>query len=433
MVTTISFLLLSVLLTAITLLKLKNKYFLSFIVLIVFAYTAVGPLISFFDLESANQKIYFIYQPIILALFYIPFLLFLLFFNKPYEIKSNETFYRRLPILLPIIIFCFLVVFIYVVVENNLLFRRIGHEALAQATSQLNVYQKIIYRLITESSFFVVLSFRAILLSSNSKTKNIYLYKVVFLLFASIFLLYFLLNSRMQFVLFLVFLLFPLKLSSNQNFSKFIGYGFLILLVLLFLTLFREISLEASGRVIESSFLSQIQSAISIIGKRLNILEIFYTIHHYGYDPLSLNMSGFYQVIYFPISAFIDPQYYEITKLNLTTSSSVVVANEITGGGFVDFPKTIIIEVMLSFGALSLFALALIYSKLTASLTAAFYKSPYLSIKWYLAAYLITIFFQFEKEFFSMFFSTIKWSIILIIFILTGPSKKYYNSKKRKL
>lgn len=303
-----------------------------------------------------------------------------------------------------------------------------GHEALAQATSQLNVYQKIIYRLITESSFFVVLSLRAIISSSNSKTKNIYLYKVVLILFATVFLLYFLLNSRMQFVLFLVFLLFPLKLSSKQNFSKFIGYGFLILLVLLFLTLFREITLEASGRVIETSFLSQIQSSISIIGKRLNILEIFYTIHHYGYDPLSLNMAGFYQAIYFPISALIDPQYYEITKLNLTTSSSVVVVNEITGGGFVDFPKTIIIEIMLSFGALSLLALALMYSKLTASLTSEFYKSPYLSIKWYIAAYLITIFFQFEKEFFSMFISSIKWSVILIIFILTGPSKKHYNN-----
>lgn len=64
MVTTIVSLLFSSFLTALTLLKLKNKYFLSFIVLMVFAYTAVGPLISFFDLESANQKIYYIYQPI---------------------------------------------------------------------------------------------------------------------------------------------------------------------------------------------------------------------------------------------------------------------------------------------------------------------------------------------------------------------------------
>ena len=113
--------------------------------------------------------------------------------------------------------------------------------------------------------------------------------------------------------------------------------------------------------------------------------------------------------------------------MNLTTSSSVVVANEITGGGFVDFPKTIIVEIMLTFGSVSLIVLALIYSKLITTLIEIFYKSEQLSLKWYLAAYLITIFFQFEKEFFSMFFSAVKWSMILFLFILMGPSKKYYN------
>ena len=302
-------------------------------------------------LEPADKRLYFLYQPIILVLFYIPFLFFTLVFNKSNKAIQAEIKYKDLPAFLPIIIFIFLSIFVFVIIDNNLIFRRMGHAALFEATSQLNLYQKIVYRLITEASFFVVLAFRAIINNSLPSTKNIYLYKIVFYLFASVFLIYFLLNSRMQFILFLVFFILSLKPSESGNFSRFIGYGFLIFITLLSITFFRELTLEASGRIIETNFLSQMQSVLVIIGDRLNILEIFYTIHHYGYDPMSVNLSGFLQVIYFPISAFIDPQYYEITKLNLTTSSSVVVANEITGGGFVDFPKTIIVEIMLTFGS----------------------------------------------------------------------------------
>lgn len=435
MIFTISSVILSIFFTLYTTIKLGNKYLTSFIVLIVFAYVLVGPAISFFDLEDSNRKLYFFYQPIILVLFYIPFLFFILIFKESYSVESDYMIYKKLPILLPIILLIFLFIFIFVVVDNNLLFRRMGHQGLYEATNQLSFYQKVIYRLITESSFFIVLALRGIISSSSFKTINISLYKIVFYLFAIVFLMYFLLNSRMQFILFLVFLLFPLKPIKSQNFSNLVGYSSLVVFALLFLTIFREITLEATGRISEETLLSQVQSSITIIAKRLNILEIFYTIHHYGYNPMSYNTSGFFQAIYFPISALVDPQYYEITKLNLTTSSSVVVVNDITGGGFVDFPKTIIIEIMLSFGALSLIILALVYSKLISFLVELFYKTEYLDFKWYLSAYLITIFFQFEKEFFSMFISAIKWSLILIIFFIMRPSmtnldRKGLNTRK---
>lgn len=422
MIFTISSIILSIFLTIYTTIKLGNKYLTSFIVLIVFAYVLVGPVISFFDLEASSKKLYFFYQPIILILFYIPFLFFILIFKESYSVPSYYITYKKLPILLPIILLTFLFIFIFVVVDNNLLFRRMGHQGLYEATNQLSIYQKVIYRLVAESSFFIVLALRGIINTSSLQTKNIFSYKIVFYLFAIVFLIYFLLNSRMQFILLLVFLLFPLKPVKSQNFSNLIGYASLVVFALLFLTIFREITLEASGRITEETLLSQVKSSITIIAKRLNILEIFYTIHHYGYNPMSYNMSGFFQAVYFPISALVDPQYYEITKLNLTTSSSVVVVNEITGGGFVDFPKTIIVEIMLSFGALPLIILATVYSKLISFLIELFYKTEYLNYKWYLSAYLITIFFQFEKEFFSMFISAIKWSFILFIFFAMKPS-----------
>ena len=153
----------SLFLTTYTLLKIKNKYFLSFIVLIVFAYVLVGPFINFFELEPANKRIYYIYQPTILVFFYIPFLFFTLIFNKSYTVNDSEIVFEKLPLIMPIIIFIFLSVFIYVIIDNNLLFRRMGHSGLYEATSQLNIYQKLIYRIIAEASFFVVLSFREIM------------------------------------------------------------------------------------------------------------------------------------------------------------------------------------------------------------------------------------------------------------------------------
>ena len=152
MAITISSIIFSIFLTIYTIIKLKNKYLASFLILSVFAYVLVGPAISFFDLDASNRKIYFIYQPIVLVLFYIPFLFFTLIFNKSYSVSHEKMLYYKAPIFLPIILFIFLYVFIYVVIDNNLLFRRVGHEAY-MSNNQLNIYQKAVYRLILKRHF----------------------------------------------------------------------------------------------------------------------------------------------------------------------------------------------------------------------------------------------------------------------------------------
>jgi len=190
------------------------------------------------------------------------------------------------------------------------------------------------------------------------------------------------------------------------------------------MTLLREFYFEGNDRLDDTSLASVFLTTLNLIAARVDILEVLYQLDKVSFDPLSNNLTGLKQSIYFPLSFFIDPAYYENTKATLQTSSAVAVVNDITGGSFIDFPKTYVIDTILTFGMLGLPFLAVIYGGCINKITNLLASVRRFGFKWLCLIFLIPILLQFEKELMSPFLYLLKWSPMLLISIWSFSKTK---------
>jgi len=202
---------------------------------------------------------------------------------------------------------------------------------------------------------------------------------------------------------------------------------FWLLVVLIAVTLLRELVFEENGRLNVVGIISTLGSTIQMLAARVDILTIFYEIEltSSGYSPLSPNLTGYIQSLYFLVSFFVDPDHYAAVKQSLQTSSSVIVVSEITKtSGIVDFPKSIVVDAVLAFGGLGLIGLALSYSSIIRYIISRSSGARVFGLSWFFALFLIPIMLQFEKEVLGLLFALIKWSPMLVLFVLCKPRFK---------
>lgn len=395
-------------------------------ILIVMLYVLIGPYLNSFSKTSAEMNIYYLYQSLVLLLFYIPFCWFMvLAVNARTKSYGGQPVYKavKLSVVLPCILLLLLCYFWMTVLDYNLLFRRLGHNGLYEASAAVPKLQLYIYRMTVESSFFVVLVLKSTMVFCDDKTKYIKFYRLVNALYIVSFIVYFGINSRMQLLIF--FLMFGISyivLTGSKTEKK---GGHIILwvpLLLITATLLRELFFEDNARLEINGMLSTLGNVIFMIAARVDILTIFYELEASGYSPLSVNLNGYMQSIYFMFSFFFDPEYYDSVKQSLQTSSSVITVIDITGSAAtIDFPKSFVVDTILTFGCLGLLFLAGVYSSVIKYVIAEMTIARAFKFSWFFAAFMIPILLQFEKELLGTFFAIIKWSPVLLLVLFYKP------------
>jgi len=406
--------------------RLRREPLAYIFILIVMLYVLIGPYLNSFSKTSAEMNIYYLYQSVVLLLFYIPFCWFMVLAlnarTKSYEV---QPVYKKvtLSVLLPCILLLLLCYFWMTVLDHNLLFRRLGHNALYEASAAVPQLQLYIYRMTVESSFFIVLILKSIMVFCDHKTKYVKFYRLVYILYIVSFIIYFGINSRMQLlILFLMFGISHIILTGSKTEKKKIRMIFWVPILLVAATLIRELVFEDNARLETNTMLATIGNVILMIAARVDILTIFYDLEASGYSPLSVNLTGYMQSIYFMFSFFFDPEYYDSVKQSLQTSSSVLTVIDITGSaGTIDFPKSLIVDTILTFGCLGLLFLAGVYSSAIKYVISQMSIARAFKFSWFFAAFLIPILLQFEKELLGIFFSIAKWSPVLLLVLFYKP------------
>jgi hypothetical protein len=223
-------------------------------------------------------------------------------------------------------------------------------------------------------------------------------------------------------IFFLMFSISYIVLTGSKTEKKKIHMIFWVPLILIAATFLRELVFEDNARLEINTMLAAIGNVILMIAARVDILTIFYDLEASGYSPLSVNLAGYMQTIYFIFSFFFDPQYYDSVKQSLQTSSSVLRVIDITGSaGTIDFPKSLVVDTILTFGCLGLLFLAGVYSSAIKYVISQMSIARAFKFSWFFAAFLIPILLQFEKELLGIFFSIAKWSPVLLLVLFYKP------------
>jgi len=403
--------------------KHKKNLPILFITSILYAYIILGPSISGFSYQDIDLEVLYQYQTIFIILFLIPVLLFANFIVREFDLANDEILRGKfnISIFLPIFLLSILTIFLYTIFEYGLFFRRMGHEGLYQTSSEIPSYLKYIYRGASEASFFIIMTLRFYAIHELNISSKRFV-QLTILLYGLVFGAYFLLNSRMQF-LFIIFSIFvPLgkKYDIRPNQLKYI---ILISLLIIGMTLFRELFLESfNQRVNGDDFFNTLKQSLILIFERLNIFEIFVLTQNYNMSPFSINLTGILNTFQLPIAYFFDKTYYLNALATLQTSSSVAIINDITGKSFIDFPKSQVTDFYFSFGILSIPIFTIFYCFLIKLISDAL-AQPRLNFKTLFIFYLLTFIFQFEKEFLTILISPLKWAPLFLLLFLFRPKK----------
>lgn len=394
--------------------------------LIAFSYLIICPSLNALSIQTQDFPTYLFYESIIIVAFFIPFLGFLLIGKvSSYAMAPDSTpdiVVNRLSPFIPLVLLLLICVFWYVVLSYGLVFRRLGHEGLQNASSSVPALFLYLYRITTEISFFTVIFLQYAIRNSNPDTRYRNLYKCLLTIFLVSFSLYFIINSRMQFLLLVLLASFLTKAPRFKTKKIFTARSAVVMVFLVILmTLLRELLLEDSSSIQMGSFFTEFISVGQLIVQRLDVLTIFYELDNSNYNPLAPHLSGLYNTYEFYVSFIMDYDNYQAMKASLLTSSSVIVINEVLGSGFVDFPKSLVVDGILIFGVLGLPLIAAFYAWLLWVLQSKLTHSDVTKIPFILALYFIPLLFQFEKELLSPFISALKWSPVLLLFLVFRP------------
>lgn len=329
----------------------------------------------------------------------------------------------------PILLLILLSIFYFISFKYNLFFVRLGYEAFLNNPDAVPGFFLYPYRLVVEASFFIILYLSFSIRLSRPDSRNRLLYKFTLWLYLFTFLTFFFVNSRMQFLLLIASLYFirPSFFVPKFRLQKYFLLFLLAIFLVVSLTIIRELYIEKNNRVDVSSLLDLFGSVGSLIAGRLNSLVMLSRSIEAGYNPYGFEMSGLLHVWNMYVSFFTDPVTYAQIRASEITSPSVVIVNQILNENHVDFPKSMILDIQLTFGALSLPFLAWILAIFINFIQIKINSSKYISIPLLFALYMAPMQLQFEKETVGLISFAFKWSPILLILIIMHKIKYKYR------
>lgn len=328
---------------------------------------------------------------------------------------------------LPWVLIILLASFWYVALRYDLFYRRLGHAGLQRNTAEVPALLLFVYRLAVETSFFVLMFMWTTLQYVCRGSKYYLRYKLMFYLYLGSFVLFYAANSRMHFVLLLLcaFCTQPKFVEIIQRRIRLLPLGFGLAALLIGLTLLRELVLEDNNRVDTNDYAGMLRTVLWLIAARLDSLYILHELDRVGFNGLGFDLTGFAHTISFTLSFFIDPQAYNIIKESLLTSPTVVIVNRMLGSNEVDFPKSMALDMLLSFGFLGLLVSAVLLGNMIGRIQRSISGFREYRIGFCLSLYALPMLLEFEKEFIGFFFAFVKWLPAFLLIYWLRPHFQY--------
>lgn len=393
-------------------------------VLISTSYLNIFPALNYILSNGEGLSEFWKYQWLVGLFFQFPLLLILhigTLFSKSQKTKALRGS-AKLSVLLPIGLAVILISFWGVALGYDIFLRRIGFTELMKATSNVPSALLYIYRSVVETSFFVIIFLLTTLRMARVHASHYLLYKTLTFAYIVTFLIYFLVNSRMQFILiFLAIACTQPRFEKAMLGQSWVRFVVLLGFVVLALTLLREVVLEDSGRIDISNLLVLLLNFGQGLAERLDALKILCQIDGLGFDPFGFNLIGLSNFVTLHWWFFVDATAYQEIKESLTTSPSVVIVNQMLPDQVVDFPKAVILDMFLSFGVFGLLGIATLLGVLLTWIQRCINTSQGISPSYILAIYMLPLILAFENEFLGSFFAFLKWLPLFMLVCMLRP------------
>lgn len=411
---------LSLFATGLALKRLGRYPIICIFLMTVVAYTVFFPLVSFLLGPFPPVGVFYYHQALLLVFFIAP----LLFFlgnegRRSAKFKVKEVEVRPRPIF-PAILIANLVLFIAAAVYFNLLFVRLGYADFLSTIEGTPAIVQYHNRITTETSFFTIILLISIIRSAP-RAAYVDLYKFCLAGYALVFAAYFIVNSRMQFVLLVILIITSNYKFGSINFVRLIRIAFLLIVTVISLTLLREFVIEKNYRLDASSAAILLRESTLLISDRLNSMVMIDMAGQGSYNPFIPNLDGLKFFIRFTLSPILDPAYFAYMKSIEITSPSVFTLNGILFRRDVDFPKSMLIEILLDFGILGLPLFSYVLARICGWIQFELRHSRAFDARFLLALFVLPLLMQFEKEFTGFATSILKWSPFLLMAYLFRP------------
>ncbi len=335
-----------------------------------------------------------------------------------------------------LLVLCLLLaVFWIVAITYDQFFVRLGYDAFLDNPESVPRILLYPYRITVEGSYFVILYLIFSLKLASKRDPFRLKYAVVLWLYLVTFGMFFLINSRMQFLLllFCIYFVRPDYARPRIRLTKLLAFSSGVVLLIISLTLIREYLIESNDRLDAEDFNHLIYIIVSMIADRLNSIVMLTRALEANYNPFGLEISGLVHLLHLYFSFFVDPITYSEIRASEITSPSVEVINRLLGESHVDFPKSMVLDIQLTFGSLALPFLAWILAVLIKSSQRAIHCSKSMTPQLLMALFLVPLVLQFEKEFFGFISFALKWSPLLIFLLFFHRRSMLLNLMKKPI
>lgn len=406
--------------------RLSRYPILQIFLLIVTVYTIAFPMIDHV-LSLENFKYPFAFnQAIFAALFILPLSWFLFVESKrvsngqiTQDCSAAVSFNRVLPWILS----AHAALFLGTAIVFDLFFIRLGYADFLQTYGGTPPILLFHHRIAVEMAFFVMLFIISVLrLSPRDSIRRDY--RLALLINVLAFGMFFLVNSRMQFLLFII-----LMLSSNYRLGRIDFWKLAKLVIILSslviaLTLLRELVIEENDRLYGGSSLELLRQTLWLVAARLDSVIMINMASETAYNIFEPHLEGLWFFVKFNTAPLLDPAFYAQMKATEMTSPSVWMSNGILRRNDVDFPKSMMVEMLLMFGAFLLPLFAFLLAKIAGWVQARLRQRDVTDVSFILALYILPLLFQFEKEFTGFLLSLLKWLPMLVLLVWLRPVRE---------
>jgi hypothetical protein len=405
--------------------------------LITVSYLNIFPMLDYLFSDGLGMESFGSYQWLVVMFFQLPLLLatHAAAGRRPPRPPVHAREPAALSPLLPWLLVAVLASFWYVALNYNLFFRRLGHAGLQHNTAEVPGALLYIYRASVESAFFVIIFLCATLDRVAPQSRYLARYRLTLIAYAGSYALFFLVNSRMQFVLLLLCIVCTQPriadyLTRRVNLPSFV---LLLVLLVLGLTLLREIVLEDNNRVDTGDIGELLRTAGWLIAARLDSVYILNVLDTTGFNVWGFDMTGISKVIELYMSYFTDPATYNAIKESLITSPSVAVVNRLLSSSDIDFPKSMILDMFLTFGTLGLLTTAILLGTMIGRVQRRLICFRGFNLTFLVSLYALPMLLEFEKEFIGFLVSFLKWIPALLLCYWLRPRFPKTRAAKRGL
>jgi len=428
-------------------LRLSRDFFFTLFIAQAFIYLHIAPNFYAEAINEKRQVVYFVVQLFALLFYELPLIVLYRFFyvkamykplNSVTDIKVNSGKFKTTVILVVAAIWAF--AFISIALQYQMLFRRIGHEALYESTMNMPTWAFVVYRMFIDTGVFI----SCVLLVLYYKVQDKYV-KVIALfsliIYVGVYGAYVLINNRLQTIIYIT-TLFGVGVYFKNRATKSIKFKRVILFALLAIYLVKIVS------NIRADFLVN-QGNVNVV----SVFNPFYKNIGDDPDPMKNRLNGIDMVaLYMPempekgllyfepwthdikvlFGSFVNSEYAQKSKANLATNARSVILNSYLNWDVVDYYQCQLSDVFATFGPIALLFASLLVCLYFAFITKVFHNPKntfYLLFSFLILPYML----EFEKDFVNFLLGWVRVLPILFAIYWLKIFKITHNAPISKL